>query len=772
MKNWFNAITKALAACLGLAFTPTANAQLPMGGWQTHFSYNKVSQILETPEKIYAVSDGNLFSVSKKYNSVEEHSKLTGLSDGNITYAAYNESQDILVICYASFIIDIIDHGRVYKITDIASKDISGKTINNISFGGKYLYLSCGFGIVAINLQKKEIANTYIIGPNGNYVSVIQTELTGDSIYALTNNALYTASIKDNNLANYAHWKSRALPASGAKAICFFADKLHYFGENWYVWNGAWTKTPYTYIVNVSKVHSNNERLTITSEAGRYVAIYDTDLKQDTLFISDAKDALYDTKAGLIWLALDSLTSVSRATGEVTDKYCPEGPRTNTASFMKFNEGKIVSGYGPGYGDAGIVQQFDGEEWECFDKSDLKDDFKGKETNGLFNAVYDITYDPKDTRRMFVSTWFSIFEFFDNKFVKQYKTDGTNLQQFSGDPNIVAVEKLTFDKEGNMWVLNVKGGELMHCVDTEGGWHTLICKDVRTISDISDFIICEKSKIKAVTSKQMSGSNHEPCLFLMKSGDKPYKVASQRIFKSFTIQDGTTVSPSKIFCVREDQEGSLWVGTDIGPFVFKNPETAFNKDYTATRIKITRRDDKSLADYLLSTEAINTIAIDGANRKWIGTTSSGAYLLSPDGQETIHHFTTSNSPLTTNSITAIDINPRTGMVYIQTPNGLFSYKSDAAEGEPSLSNVHVYPNPVRPDYSGPITITGLKEDTEVRITDASGRVVCHGKSNGSIFTWDGNLSSGTRAATGVYYVFQATKDGEESNITKFAIIKK
>ncbi|MBR6043886.1 MAG: hypothetical protein IKP37_14795 [Paludibacteraceae bacterium] len=768
MKNRFNTILGTLAAIItAISSAFTASAQLQMGGWQTYFSYNKVQQIIPTSDKIYAVSNGNLFSVDKKYNSLEEYTKLTGLSDGNISVAAYNKERDVLVICYSSFIIDIIDHGKVYKMSDIANKDISGKTINSINFGGKYVYLSCGFGIVAIDLQKKEVANTYIIGPKGNYVSVLQTEITNDSIYALTPNALYSASRKDNNLANYEHWNARSLPIGNASTICLFEDKIHYFGDNWYIWDDGWKPTPYAYITNVNKVHSNKGFLTISSM--NYVAIYNKELKRDTIFLKSItdtiRDAIYDPETDLIWLAQDTLKAIRRSTGEVENKFLPEGPKTNNPSFMKFTEGRVVSGYGPRYGDNGIVQQFDGNEWINFGKDDFK---SGK---SKFQAVYDITYDPKDTRRMFVSTWFSIFEFYDNEFVKAYNTSETNLVAWSGSEEVIAVENLTFDKEGNMWVLNVKGGNLMHCVDPDGKWHTLNCPSVFNISDISGFTICEKSKIKAVAAKQMNNSR-ETCLFLMQSGTKAYDVANQRIFKNFTITDGTTVSPSKIICVAEDKEGDLWVGTDIGPFVLKNISNVFNKDYKVTRIKITRRDDETLADYLLSTEMINTIAIDGANRKWIGTLSSGVYLLSPDGQETIHHFTTSNSPLTTNSITSIDINPENGIVYIQTPNGLFSYKSDAAQGKSSLSDVHVYPNPVRPDYSGVITITGLMENTEVRITDAAGRVVCHGKSNGSVYTWDGCLSTGRRASTGVYYVFQATKDGGESNVSKFAIIKK
>lgn len=276
--------------------------------------------------------------------------------------------------------------------------------------------------------------------------------------------------------------------------------------------------------------------------------------------------------------------------------------------------------------------------------------------------------------------------------------------------------------------------------------------------------------MKVVVAERLEKGGAGVCF--VKTGKQPYSVDQSRTFVSFPIADGSKVTPSVLYCATEDLNGDVWVGSDIGPFVFKNVGNVFAPGYSINRIKLTRKDDASLADYLLATDQINTIAVDGANRKWIGTASSGLYLISADGQKTIHHFTTENSPLTTNSIFKVGIDPESGLVYIQTGNGLFTFQSDAANGKEDFGSVHVFPNPVRPDYSGPITVTGLMEDTEVRITDALGHVVSHGKSNGSMYTWDGMLANGRHAATGVYFVFQTTTDGANNNVAKFAIIKR
>jgi len=212
------------------------------------------------------------------------------------------------------------------------------------------------------------------------------------------------------------------------------------------------------------------------------------------------------------------------------------------------------------------------------------------------------------------------------------------------------------------------------------------------------------------------------------------------------------------------------VGTNEGPLLFNNPSKAFDSDFACSRVKIPRNDGTISADYLLIDEQINAIAIDGANRKWLGTKSSGIYLMSENGQETIRHFTTMNSPLLSNEILSIAINPVTGEVFIGTGSGLVSYQSDAAEATNVFQNVHAYPNPVRENYSGIITITGLVADTKVKITDLTGNVICETTSNGSIATWDGKNTFGQRVSTGVYLAICVTPDGLQSAITKILVI--
>ena len=246
-----------------------------------------------------------------------------------------------------------------------------------------------------------------------------------------------------------------------------------------------------------------------------------------------------------------------------------------------------------------------------------------------------------------------------------------------------------------------------------------------------------------------------------------------KFIKNFTNQDGTILSHNGIYCITEDKNGAIWIGTGQGPIILNNPSNFFEDDFYCTQIKVPRDDGTNLADFLLANDKINAIAVDGGNRKWIGTEMNGIYLLSPDGLETIHHFTAENSPLLSNNIQSIAIHPHTGEVFIGTSKGLVSYQSDATEPEDNFveDNVYAYPNPVKPDYTGVITITGLVQDTDIKITNVSGKLIHEGTSVGGQFTWDGKNQQGKRVPSGVYFVLAANAEGKEGIATKILFIR-
>ena len=244
-------------------------------------------------------------------------------------------------------------------------------------------------------------------------------------------------------------------------------------------------------------------------------------------------------------------------------------------------------------------------------------------------------------------------------------------------------------------------------------------------------------------------------------------------YTQFVNQDGTTVSNiNGVRCIAEDKEGNIWIGTNVGPLMLPADQLNNGSDATLTQVKVPRNDGTNFADYLLSGVDITCMAVDGGNRKWFGTNGNGVYLISSDNFEQVHHFMTTNSQLLSDNVESVTINERTGEVFFGTDFGLCSFMSDASatNDEMNKDNVYAYPNPVRPDYTGLITVTGLSMNADVKIVTANGTLVAEGRSNGGSFTWDGHDSSGKRVASGVYMVQTATSDGKSGTVCKIAIV--
>jgi hypothetical protein len=237
-----------------------------------------------------------------------------------------------------------------------------------------------------------------------------------------------------------------------------------------------------------------------------------------------------------------------------------------------------------------------------------------------------------------------------------------------------------------------------------------------------------------------------------------------------SVTDSDNEIISYVYSIAEDLDGNIWVGTDMGPLIYYNPERVFEGNLKAYRIKVPRNDGTGLADYMLGTETITSISVDGANRKWLGTMSSGAYLLSADGTKQLKNLTEENSPLFSNVIASVSVDNKTGDVWLATSKGIISYRGDAVAGKESFTNVYSFPNPVRHDFTGNVTITGLVRDTEIRITDVSGNLVYKTRSDGGMASWDLTTYNGKRVATGVYIVFCASSDGSQSCVTKILVI--
>ena len=449
-----------------------------------------------------------------------------------------------------------------------------------------------------------------------------------------------------------------------------------------------------------------------------------------------------------------------------------DGPQYNFFGFMRYTAGQLfttVGGYGAGIQEnrPGSVQVYDGDSWTIYE--DHLENVTGYEYKDLTT----IDVDPNNPTHVFTGGRTGIYEFNNGKFTKAYSSSnsplGTAISPTDNNRDAYTlVESVKFDQDGNLWTLNSQSTtEPIHVLMKDGTWKafkssTLMSGD-RTMGALQALTFDSRGLLWFV-------NNHWTTPSLHYFNPQTEEVHS---FTNFINEDGTRVSVNSVQCVAEGRNGDIWVGTNIGPLLLQQQNIAEN-DPEFIQEKVPRNDGTNYADYLLTGVNISGIAIDSGNRKWFATKGNGAYLISADNMTQIQHFTASNSYLLSDNIESIAINDATGEVFFGTDKGLCSFVSDATAvaDEMTKDNVWAYPNPVRPDYTGLITIVGLTYDADVKIVTVNGALVAEGRSNGGTFTWDGcDQRNGKRVASGVYMVMTATNEGKKGTVCKIAVVK-
>ncbi len=454
----------------------------------------------------------------------------------------------------------------------------------------------------------------------------------------------------------------------------------------------------------------------------------------------------------------------------------PGGPKYNYFGFMKFANNQLYTcdgGFAVGISRKGCIQMLKNEEWNIY-----PDDNISSKTNVTYENLECLDYDPTDTSHIFVGGRNGLYEYKNGNFENYYNYENSPIERYNNrSKEYELITGVKFDKEGNLWMLNSQAPTQSLIEFTKDKqWISHQLPDLMKLDDagftnkslglLGNMLIDSRGLLWFV-------NNHwiVPSLYCYQFSEDN---SEERLnaFTSFVNEDGTEVSVGAVRCAAEDKDGNIWIGTSAGPLLL-DPNQITASAPTFTQVKVPRNDGTNYADYLLSGIDVSCIAVDGANRKWFGTKKNGIYLISEDNLSEIHHFTTLNSPLLSNGIESIAINEKTGEVFIGTDKGLCSYMSDSSTPNESMTsdNVWAYPNPVKPDYTGLITIVGLSQNADVKILTSNGRIVNEGKSNGGTYTWNGYDVNGKKVASGIYMVATATNDVEKGTVCKIAIIK-
>lgn len=464
---------------------------------------------------------------------------------------------------------------------------------------------------------------------------------------------------------------------------------------------------------------------------------------------------------------------------EINAKVKVNGVARSTIGGLAYSQGTLVApNIDPDfrsslYNEPGTISVFDqdNEEWTniyYYEINPLTDE------TTWFQGPSSVAIDPNDNQHFFVGTFMlGIFEFRENKFYKNY--NGLNYEGIDPiikDAKTTRIGGMNVDYKGNLWFMNVGVEKPLRCLLPSG--------------KILSFPVTGYTAISNGFDKMIQAKN-DPYLLKWIIGIRPWQAAQAAIyydgntpedtsddenvsFKSLTDQDGNNITPTYFNDIAEDKNGAIWLLTSSGPFVIDSQIECYKNPGKVRRIKIPRNDGSNLADYLLANVDCSCIMVDAANRKWIGTKESGLYLLSEDGLKQIDHFETSNSPLPSNNILALAYDEESGTVFISCEGGIVTYETDAVKGAENNDNVICYPNPVRPEYSGDLHITGLMDQTEIKICDINNQIVYSTICQGGSLSWGLTRDNGKRLNSGVYIIYGTDKSGKSKMLTKFLVI--
>lgn len=751
-------------------------------GWKTYLSYNNTNSVEESNDQVFVVAEGSLYTYGKDDNSIKQYYKGNGLNDNTISLIRYNKQTKSLLIIYDNSNIDILEGGVATNLPYLStSTSIRDKQINSVLVHDEYAYLSTAFGIVVVNMAKKEIKDTYKLSLN-----ITSCAIQNGNIYASTTNkaevssGIIYASLKEN-LLDKANWKPHGLSnlsdSHTISAIASFKNTLFYLVSQqgiFYENNGELSRIinsstlKYMKVIGEKLACIDNSRVFIVSDTQKF--------DQINLSINDI--STYQTDK--YWIAEGSkgLRSIQRKGSNsfeaLNEPIILDGPYSNSAFDIVCKNDKvymIIGGKdllnGKRFDKGGYILTYDYDKWSFIDPKEAQKKLNLPRNPRDYTSIAVTTDDSNDEIVYASSMGDGVIQYKNGTPVQSYNEKNAFKETAGGyGSGYCYIDGLAFDKNGNLWMTSSEVNHAVLVLDKAGAWHRLDIEQLRGVYTINDILIT------STNDKWIYVPRNTPKLVMIPNSESLDEVSSYE-FTTLIDTDGKELTPSNYTCVAEDKDGYIWVGTNRGAVYFTKPRISSAEDKAATRctrVKYTNEETGNLA-YFLDNVVVTTLKVDAGNRKWIGTKGNGVYVLDNDNETIVYQFNTTNSPLLSDNIYDIEINDKTGEVFIGTDKGLNSYQGEASEGKSDYSEIYAYPNPVRPEHMDKVTIVGLMDNSNVKITDLNGNIIYQTKSLGGQAIWNCRNASGSRVATGVYLVLASTEEASESVVTKIIVVK-
>ena len=738
------------------------------GKWTAYMSYFDVTKNTCVNGKTYALASGSLYCYTPE--KINLMSRISGLSDVMISYFVYNRNLSKFIIVYSNYNIDIMDtEDNVVNVPQYKNSFIQDKTINDVSVAGDYAYLSTNFGVVVINMERCEFTNTYDFGRK-----VTSATSTDDDIFAVTDNGVFEGSRK-KNLLDRSNWQ--LLTAQKDFKVINYDDDIYAFkSDGLYRFDESDGSLEMLRSGSFFFVNPEGEKLVMVAER-EFVTMEEDGSFKSYPFYTDFTWASWDGTsfwASHRYRGLQYVTNNDGLLNNQEPAILINAPKRNLCYKLSLTDNNrlLVAGGSQNYVNIynpGTVMSYDKDGWFTF----IEDSIDTKIGYPYIN-VTGVAEDPNDDTHHFVSAaCCGLFEYKNGKFVHLYNCENSPIMtirpQSANFRRYCWTSGVTYDNANNLWFLNNQVDTILHVLKADGTWKSFYFPELAGYPTFDNIYFDSRGWVW-ITHRRETAEHHAGVLCLNYNGT--IDNTSDDTYRFQYNFDGAS-DINQVYNVVEDKDGILWLATSQGPFIIRDPRTFFDSSTPFEQIIVPRNDGTDYGDYLLSGVAITDIAIDGGNRKWFATAENGVYLVSADGLTTIHHFTKENSPLLSNTVYSIAINGETGEVFFGTEAGLISYHADATDPELTLNhnNLKVYPNPVRPDYIGNITVTGFTYDCEVKVTTVGGQLIYKGTSVGGTFTWNGRTNAGKRVSSGMYYIIGYDEKGNKAATTKVLVMK-
>ena len=724
----------------------SAQSDIPLSAWRLHISYNNTHTVAIAPDKVFGASENGIAVLDRSDNSITTYNKLNGLHGMGITSIAFDNTTTQLLITYQDGVMDLIKDNTIVSFDPARNSTLTGsKKINHISIRGNLAYLSADYGVVVFDLTRNDVKETWRdIGPSGTTVNVFKSTFKGDSIFLATEKGVFAGNL-NQNLLDFSFWKrfDTGEFLGSIQSIEEFNDKIYATVKDVGLYryeSGRWTKELFLQNEPLQSLNSSNDNLLISSGQALWRLGVNDILSQVNSDIIRHPNMALEESGGQLWVADSTNGIISNLSGSFSN-FLPNGPtngRTTSLAYHDKTMYALAGGYSSTFtplGNKGNIDQFLHGLW-AMQPSSMDD-------------LTSITFDSNSEKRYLGSFGYGVEERNTESSLQIF--DETNSSLVNTNPpersvTITAVKK----NDAGLWVANYGASQSLHFLDENNIWSAFsfaqIVSRYPQKMDI-DFY----GNVWLVLNPDQGGG-----ILVFNKDENSSSYLTE-------VAGSGGLSNRSVRSIAVDREGSVWLGTDEGVCYFADPSSVFSSEVNAVRPIFEDR-------FLLRDDKVTAIAVDGGNRKWIGT-ERGVWLFSPSGEELIHNFTADNSPLLSNVILDIGINHETGEVFFATSHGLVSFRSDATESDFQFQNVKIFPNPVTPDFSGMVAISGLATDAIVKITDISGKLVWQSQANGGTVSWNVRDNHGKRPSTGVYLVFSATSDGSESIAGKIAIVE-